>query len=316
MSEDNRRRAEPTTADFLVNPQRSSSFCVSGEDLQSGLAYDITGALSSGSLEALDFRQFFDVPSESPSIRQHAVYCCYRSEESALGVIAWLEGNSSPPLDLIRTWSALYDLAHTFQQPRDTPKLDYAYISHPEYLQSPDLLSVLCIWTVLSTLGKFQSIHLVLDLLALEWDVLLPLTKAPETDVPVNLKAIQEFLLDPAKSDAELFNMLKDLDLARGCSVFKQESEQDHLYEHKYGLLCPRLFIMHMILEWIRKAPAPPPELLRSWEQQKNAVEECYARLREMNIDNESSGADSDSGTDSQAVSGSVSEGSDSDESD
>ncbi|KAJ7643536.1 hypothetical protein FB45DRAFT_277577 [Roridomyces roridus] len=42
--------------DFLVDPHRSSSFCVSGEDPQSTLVHDIVRSLSSGSLEPYHFR--------------------------------------------------------------------------------------------------------------------------------------------------------------------------------------------------------------------------------------------------------------------
>ncbi|KAJ7614456.1 hypothetical protein FB45DRAFT_873982 [Roridomyces roridus] len=95
-------------------------------------------------------------------------------------------------------------------------------------------------------------------------------------------------------ANAELLGALKDLDLAQTCSIFKPETEY-HLEQHKYGLVKPKWFAE--ILDWIKKAPSPPPDLIRSWEQQQKAVEQCYACLREMNPD--IFGSDkSDSGSD------------------
>ncbi|KAJ7614390.1 hypothetical protein FB45DRAFT_873929 [Roridomyces roridus] len=305
--------------DFLVDSHRSSSFCVSGEGGLETLVHDMARALSSGSLEPYDFQSITSAfvqrfPKIPPSDKllpvfwnvnfQHEVYNHYwpwSSKDQAQTVITWLETSNS-------------------ESPRDYP----TKISHPEYLQSPDLLSVLRIWDVLPRFSFRHDILLVLDLLALKWNVLLPLTKVSGTD-SVDIVAIQEFLNDPEKSgalfmprkeimhfaalrsirhlkeavlqpnyipqfklqawisllfryqpDAELLDALKDVNLAQACSRLELDA-QYHLACHEGGHVQPRWFAI--ILKWIRKAPSPPPELLRSWEQQKKAVKECYARL-------------------------------------
>ncbi|KAJ7634346.1 hypothetical protein FB45DRAFT_1002022 [Roridomyces roridus] len=102
-------------------------------------------------------------------------------------------------------------------------------------------------------------------------------------------------LLCRCNPDADLLDALKDLDLGQICSIFKPDSDTEyHLYEHECGLLQPSGFAE--ILDWIRKAPSPPPELLRQWEQQKNAVKECYSRLQSEMYPDRPVEVDSDSG--------------------
>ncbi|KAJ7614386.1 hypothetical protein FB45DRAFT_1064662 [Roridomyces roridus] len=338
--------------DFLVDSQRSLSFCISGEDLLNTLVHDMACALLSGSLEPINFGRistafmlrFWEVPPSDGLLPlfwsvnfQHEVFAQtprWRSTDQAQTVISWLERFSPAPLDLIRTWGKFCTLALAFQSspdgdsPRDYP----ADLLHPQYFQSPDILSVLRIWNVLSERpGMLYSldIHGILDLLLLKWDVLVPLTKVSGAD-SVDIKAILRFLDDPDKcgplympreeirrfavlqwirrlkaavlqrnftafhfAHAELLDALKDLDLAQACSIFKPDTEY-HLHQHEHGLV--QLRYLDAILEWIRAAPSPPPDLIRSWEQQQKAVQQCYARLQSEIHPNGPLQVDSDSG--------------------
>ncbi|KAJ7614466.1 hypothetical protein FB45DRAFT_1008675 [Roridomyces roridus] len=213
--------------DFLVDSQRSSSFCISCEGLQNALVHEMAGALSSGLLEPIDFGLITLVfvgcfPRVHPSdalVRlfsnvnfQHEVFCLERSKHEARTIITWLEQVSPAPVDLIGTWGNFLKLRGAFEStptsesPGDHPT--ESVVGHPEHLQSPDLLSVLRIWNVLPRRfltsrgpGTFLYILAILDLLALKWDVLVPLTKISGTD-SVYINAIQEFLNDPDKSGA------------------------------------------------------------------------------------------------------------------
>ncbi|KAJ7614396.1 hypothetical protein FB45DRAFT_253917 [Roridomyces roridus] len=90
-------------------------------------------------------------------------------------------------------------------------------------------------------------------------------------------------LLCRCNPDAELLDALKDLDLAQACSIFKPDTEY-HLHQHQHGLV--QLRYLDAILGWIRAAPSPPPDLIHSWEQQQQAMQQCHARLQsEMHPD-------------------------------
>ncbi|KAJ7614330.1 hypothetical protein FB45DRAFT_802223 [Roridomyces roridus] len=339
--------------DFLVDPQRSLSFCVSGEDLQSAFVHDIASALSSGSLQPLHFRTLTSAfvaallsvpPSDNlfPVLRnvdvQHEVYCNSAIEpkfSDAYRIVKWLEGYSPRPLDLIMIWVDLFKLTFGFQLPiRLSPQTGEDYppgsVSHQEYIQSPDLLSALRISTVLPPNTGVLSRRKVLDLLALKWDVFVPLLKVTGTGL-VDLAAIHDFLKDPekcgalfmptdeilrlaavhcirrmwditrtkdffkfnlewisilcrCKPDDVLRDALTDLDLAQLCSTL-QLDEEYHLECHS-DFMNPKCF--GKFLEWMHTGDSdPPPQLIRSWEQQKKAVEECCARLQLGTVDSE-----------------------------
>ncbi|KAJ7613415.1 hypothetical protein FB45DRAFT_1111888 [Roridomyces roridus] len=307
--------------DFLMDSQRSLSFCTSGEDLLDTLVHDMAHVLLSGSLEpyfgvmAFAFvRCFPKVPPMDGLLPvfwtvdfQHEVYM--RGKSDAQAVVTWLQRLLPASSDLIRTWCNLYKLVGAFasspdaDSTRDLP----SELIHPQYLQSPDLLSVLRIWNVLNRLpeweGDSDDIVRTLRLLALKWDVLVPLTKVSGTDL-VDIKAIQKFLDDPDKcgplfmpheeicrfAALQWIRCLKD-------AITQTNFTGDQFFhtQHEYGLVQPEWFAA--ILDWIKKAPSPPPDLIRSWEQQQKAVEQCHACLREMNPDIFDSD-ESDSGSD------------------
>ncbi|KAJ7615493.1 hypothetical protein FB45DRAFT_244393 [Roridomyces roridus] len=109
--------------DFLVDSQRSSSFCVSSEVLVNTLVHDIARSLLSGSLEPIDFRLmtiafvrcFPKVPPTDGLLPvfwtvnfQHEVYM--QDKDDAQTVVTWLEQILPAPLDLLRTWRNLLSL--------------------------------------------------------------------------------------------------------------------------------------------------------------------------------------------------------------
>ncbi|KAJ7614464.1 hypothetical protein FB45DRAFT_873989 [Roridomyces roridus] len=277
--------------DFLMDSQRSLSFCISGEDLLDTLVHDMAHVLLSGSLGPEDFWRiaipFVEcLPKVPPTDGllpvfwtvdfQHDVY--RQGKDYAQVVVTWLQDADST---------------------RDLP----SELIYPQYLQSPDLLSVLRIWNVLNRLpesdGGSEDIIATLDLLALKWDVLVPLTKVSGTDL-VDIKAIQKFLDDPDKC-GQLFMPHKEIcrfTALQWIRCLKDTITQtnftgDQFYmQHKYGPVQPKWFAA--ILDWIKKAPSPPPDLIRSWEQQQKAVEQCYACLLEMNPDSDTSDSGSE----------------------
>ncbi|KAJ7634341.1 hypothetical protein FB45DRAFT_789482, partial [Roridomyces roridus] len=220
--------------DFLMDPQRSSSFSVSGEELQKTLVHEMACALlSSASLEIETFRLFASaflacLPRIQPSAElllvfrnvdfQHKLFSSIRAWGEAQTIITWLKRFYPASLDLIRIWGKFSRLASAFELPLlpygfyrnwhlppqstvTSSNYDYSKISTRQYLQqSADLLDIIRISTVLPPeICHATLMHDVLDLLALKWDALLPLIKITEPVNSVDLEDIQDFLRDPDK---------------------------------------------------------------------------------------------------------------------
>ncbi|KAJ7634395.1 hypothetical protein FB45DRAFT_1056450 [Roridomyces roridus] len=194
--------------DFLVDPQRSSGFCVSGEELRIVLVHSMICALESG-LQPLDFRTIASSflrslikipPTESlfPILRdvyvQHRAYTHgYRG--LADSVLTWLKRYSNPPSDLVETWVDLCRLIdgsylHYFHDHRIVEFLGRYLSKNP---------ASLAVFRIASALRDDQyhprPERMALDLLGLTWEVFRPLLK-------FSLDNLCNFLRDPQRCEA------------------------------------------------------------------------------------------------------------------
>ncbi|KAJ6530513.1 hypothetical protein DFH09DRAFT_1370717 [Mycena vulgaris] len=195
-------------------------------------------------------------------------------------------------------------------QNRDAPTLRFDSIYADILSKNPDLLSVL---TTLALGIHFMDD--VLEVLGLSYSILRPFIKVrqllvlplPAGDSPV------DFLINPhrsgelwnekdsaeemvlrwlvvAKGDGRLYGKfltlldrcgsnpkillgLKNLNLSELCN----EITTDHLEFHEDDLR--PTYLLH-ILNWLRRLPDPPMNVIRVWEEQMLSIELCHNALR------------------------------------
>ncbi|KAJ7634390.1 hypothetical protein FB45DRAFT_789526 [Roridomyces roridus] len=247
---------------------------------------------------------------------QHEIYNKYSRAEPG-SIVVWLQRFSPPPRDLVRTWADLRHLRNGDKLPSIRLRSDH--ILTVVLSKDPALLSFLRTMTSAVAKDVHLSDAKALDLLGLKWDVLRTLLEHPfilndvrqflcnpqrcgalymseeETARFIALRCISrmneilhtadffQFMINTAwipamcscEPDAGVFSALEHLDLSQFCGRLEPD-EKYHLECHS-DFLRPASF--DMILDWLWRWPSTPLHLIQSWERQRSAVENCYARL-------------------------------------
>ncbi|KAJ7614369.1 hypothetical protein FB45DRAFT_802273 [Roridomyces roridus] len=189
--------------DFLVEPQRSFGFCISGQDLRIALVHSMACALESG-LRSLDFEAIIGIflkflvkipPTESlfPILRnvhvQHGAYNSLAAEADARAILTWLQRYLHPPSDLVETWTDLRRLGAGHHMIDSKPHGDESIAQ--VLAGNPALISYLRVIST-PTPVHYLSDRTALNLLGLTWDALRPLLQR-------SLDGLDYFLRDRQK---------------------------------------------------------------------------------------------------------------------
>ncbi|KAJ7143007.1 hypothetical protein C8R44DRAFT_196327 [Mycena epipterygia] len=174
-------------SDFLLDPARSSVFCVAIPSLHAEILRGMISILTTGPVEPLLFRSIatallhciVQVPPTDdlfPVLQNVDVQQAgFLSATCTCQISDWLKRSPEPPLDLIQMWEDLHFIS-SFQEHmrRDLPldDSDYASIFARISSHSPYLLTALRIFMVWPQKPTFTP---VLDLLGLTWEILRPL---------------------------------------------------------------------------------------------------------------------------------------------
>ncbi|KAJ7614341.1 hypothetical protein FB45DRAFT_1008603 [Roridomyces roridus] len=278
--------------DFLVDPQRSSDFCVSREEI--ALVRSMACTLQSG-LQPADFE----------IITRDLLRYTTRIVPPTEDLFPILRNGrfhvDLPPLHL--------HLA-TDQRPVSSV-CDEIYAQ--ALSNNPEMVSALRVTYAFPDFKDLQA----LELLGLTWEVLLPLLELPKADLSaflndsrrcgtlymsreetlrfIALRCINRMndifrtnnlfqfkrtwitTLCECEPDNMVFGALEQLDLAQLCTRLEPDKEY-HLAWHA-GSSFVGADCFSRTLNWLKKSPKTPPPLIESWERQETAVDECYGRV-------------------------------------
>ncbi|KAJ7634370.1 hypothetical protein FB45DRAFT_1056432 [Roridomyces roridus] len=231
--------------DFLVDPQRSLGFCVSGEELRIALVHSMARALESGlrpsdfrTITRLFLRSFVDIPPTEtlfPILRdvnvQHHAYARGTPTEVD-NIRTWLQVNfvflkvakaellqrySPRPSDLIETWANLCYLKNSeitsFEELRWQNQHPSDETLTKVLLDDPALMSFVRITSVLAIPPDMYLFDaMVLDVLGLTWDALQPHLK-------LSFEDLRNFLRDPERCGALYVSQEETLRFIAVCCI-------------------------------------------------------------------------------------------------